>query len=140
MISPWLFDKILKIGIIVGCFWLVGTAFQVEPDERGFGSHEQLGMEPCAYLEMHGHPCPSCGMTTSFAHTVRFQIPSALAANPAGTIMCLICLVLPGILVHSMLTGQPVARLFIGKWRGYWIFYAVGILGASWTYKILSHG
>ncbi len=140
MISPWLFDKILKIGIIIGCFWLIGTAFSVEPDGRGFGSHEQLGLEPCGYLKSHGHPCPTCGMTTSFAHTVRLQIPSALAANPAGTLLCLLCLVLPGILVHSMLTGEPIGRFFMGKWTGYWIFIALFIIGASWAYKILTYG
>ncbi len=139
MIPPWLFNNGLKVAVIIGCFWLISTAFSVQPDARGFGSHEQLGLEPCGYLKTHGHPCPTCGMTTSFAHTVRFQIPSALRANPAGTLLCLLVLVLPGILVHSMITSQPVSRFFIGKIGGYWIFIVIGILAASWAYKILTY-
>ncbi len=38
-----------------------------------------------------GVPCPSCGMTTSFAHFVRGQIPSSLRANAAGTLLAVVC-------------------------------------------------
>ncbi|MGD9644207.1 MAG: DUF2752 domain-containing protein [Pirellulales bacterium] len=35
-------------------------------------------------------PCPACGMTTSWAHFVRGQLPSALRANVGGTLLAAI--------------------------------------------------
>ncbi len=136
MISPWLFDKLIKIAVIMGCIWLVGTAWKVEPDSRGYGSHEQLGLEACGYLRACGHPCPTCGMTTAFANTVRFRLVPAWRANPAGMLLCLLVMVLPGALIHSMVTGQPLARFFVGRWSGYWIVLGLLIWGLSWAWKI----
>src|SRR6185312_12826777 len=39
----------------------------LEPDPRGFGTHTQLGLWPCAFRATTGRSCPTCGMTTSFA-------------------------------------------------------------------------
>jgi hypothetical protein len=78
------------------CLLLVagfGTAASLEPDPRGFGTHQRLGLPPCSILELFGVPCPSCGMTTSFAHFVRGQWPSSLRANSAGFLLALTCAV-----------------------------------------------
>jgi hypothetical protein len=36
-----------------------------EPDARGHGTHEQLGMAPCSWPILYDKPCPTCGVTTS---------------------------------------------------------------------------
>ena len=33
----------------------------ISPDERGFGTHERLGMPPCRMLQWSGVPCPGGG-------------------------------------------------------------------------------
>jgi hypothetical protein len=38
----------------------------------------------CPLRTLTGIPCPLCGMTTSVEATVRLDLPSALAATPAG--------------------------------------------------------
>jgi hypothetical protein len=40
-----------------------------------------------------GVPCPSCGMTTSFAHFVRGEWPSAVRANAAAFVLACLCAV-----------------------------------------------
>lgn len=66
--------------------WVVitGLAFYLKPDPAGHGTHTQLGLPPCPSMLFFGKPCPGCGMTTSFAHTVRFEIGPAFGANLFG--------------------------------------------------------
>jgi hypothetical protein len=69
------------------------VAARLEPDLRGLGTHQQLGFPPCTVREAFGVPCPSCGMTTSFAHFVRGQFLQAAQANAAGLLLAVFCAV-----------------------------------------------
>ena len=61
------------------------VAMWLRPDERGFGTHAQLGfLEPCGFMAWSGLPCPSCGMTTAWAHLVRGEWLLAWRANAFG--------------------------------------------------------
>ncbi|MBU0637560.1 MAG: DUF2752 domain-containing protein [Planctomycetes bacterium] len=68
---------------------VLGTSAWLKPDERGYGTHEQLGGGPCGMLVTTGLPCPTCGMTTAFAHTVRGQWWRAFWAQPTGFVLAL---------------------------------------------------
>jgi hypothetical protein len=76
---------------LVALGWLAvfGIAWWLQPDPRGLGSHEQLGLPPCTFHRIVGVPCPSCGMTTSFCHLVRGDLAKSLEANPAGTLLAI---------------------------------------------------
>src|SRR5207302_1856701 len=50
---------------------LLATARMLSPDDRGHGTHEQLGLPPCTFYLTFGRPCPACGMTTSWAWLLR---------------------------------------------------------------------
>lgn len=63
---------------------VVVTAAMLTPSSEGHGTHTQLGLPPCGFLVFTGYPCPGCGLTTAFAHMVRFQIGGAWHANPFG--------------------------------------------------------
>lgn len=68
-----------------------GLACSLEPDPRGFGTHERLGFPPCTIQVSFGLPCPSCGMTTSFSNFVRGRVVEAAEANLAGLLLAAIC-------------------------------------------------
>lgn len=76
-------------------FLLAGFAVAtfVSPDPRGFGTHQQFGLPPCTLRLLAGVPCPSCGATTSFAHFVRGEWPSAIRANGAAFVLACLCAV-----------------------------------------------
>jgi hypothetical protein len=57
-------------------------------------THTKLGLPACSFKTMVGVPCPSCGMTTSFALLVRGDVGNSLRANAAGTVLALFCLAL----------------------------------------------
>jgi hypothetical protein len=73
-----------RIGMML---WAAATiavfvfAMRLEPDPRGFGTHQQLGFPPCSFRVLWQIPCPSCGSTTAFAQFVRGHWISAAYAN-----------------------------------------------------------
>ena len=73
----------------VGLAAVLGIARWVQPDPRGYGTHEQLGLPPCAFRVLTRIPCPACGLTTSFAYVVRGEFGNAAVANIGGCLMAL---------------------------------------------------
>jgi len=67
------------------------VAYRLEPDPRGFGTHQRLGLPPCTIRAVFGIPCPSCGMTTSFANVTKGHWREAARANVAGLLLAIVC-------------------------------------------------
>lgn len=70
-----------------------GVSLWLQPDQRGFGTHEQLGWAACSFQQITGWHCPSCGMTTSFSHFIRGHWVDSIRANSTGFFMALFCAV-----------------------------------------------
>ena len=88
VMTRWERILVLTSGGIL--FALLFTAAILRPSTRGFGTHQQLGLPPCSIRMFFDVRCPACGMTTSWAHTVRGQLPSALKANIGGTLLAML--------------------------------------------------
>ena len=87
------------VGITLGIVAIFAVAFWVRPYDAGgrpltLGTHLQIGLPPCTFYRWTGLPCPSCGMTTSFALLVRGDIWNSLRANAVGTLLAAFCLAL----------------------------------------------
>ncbi len=74
-------------------FLIAGFAFSLSlvPDQRGFGTHQQLGLPPCSFRVLFGTFCPTCGGTTCFSFFVRGHWWLAIKANPAVFLLALWC-------------------------------------------------
>lgn len=93
-------------GLFLASGFAVATS--LEPDPRGYGTHQRLGLPPCTTRALFGVPCPSCGMTTSFANFVRGRFLHAARANASGLLLAAVCAVqLPWIAV-SVARGRLV--------------------------------
>ena len=79
----WFFLFAIPLAVVI-------TATQLEPSPTGVGTHQQLGLPPCGWLEITGIPCPGCGLTTSFSNMVRLQVVGAARANPFGIMLFLV--------------------------------------------------
>jgi len=115
---------------------LVVAAFLV-PNPQGLGTHTQLGQSACGFYERTGYPCPTCGMTTAFAHTVRGQIFQAFAVQPAGALAALLCVVGAVGGVYLTITGR---RIDLYLFRVNWIlcfFTMAALVLASWGWLCL---
>lgn len=82
----------------------------LEPDPRGHGTHEQLGLLPCTFVVLFGFRCPACGMTTSWANFVRMRLGDAVRANLGGTVLALVSVVAVPWLLVSAVRGRWLGR------------------------------
>jgi hypothetical protein len=123
--------------VFLGCLAVLILAAWLKPDPRGFGTHAQLGTGPCGMLIMTGYPCPTCGMTTAFAHLVRGQWLRALWVQPAGFALGLGALVLTGVSAWALVRGRW-PRIRLGFLSPYRLFLGLlMLLLGSWAFKIV---
>ena len=128
--------RLIAAAVLLGCLALLATAAYLVPDSAGLGTHQQLGMAPCSLVVLAGYPCPTCGMTTAFAHTVRGELLSAFRAHPAGFIMALATVATAAVSASVLLTGRV--------WRVNWYrippsrfaLAVVLIMLAGWACKL----
>lgn len=119
----------------ITCGMILGVAAWLRPDERGFGTHTQLGIAACPNAA--DFPCPTCGMTTAFAYAVRGRLLSAIAAQPAGGLFALGVMLILAASVRGMVTG---ASLRINWYRVPPSAVAISVVAMvllAWGYKIL---
>ena len=110
--------RLLLAGVASVGLLLLITARQLEPDPRGYGTHQQLGLTPCSFHQWTDYVCPACGTTTAWAHAVRGQFRQAVSVHLGGTLLCAAVLVAVPWLLASALAGRwlvfrPTLPLFL---------------------------
>jgi len=102
--------RLLLAGIAIIGLMLLTTAHSLEPDPRGYGTHEQLGLTPCFFQKTTGHLCPTCGATTAWSHALHGNFARAAAANLGGVLSCAATVVgVPWLLLTATLGHWPIA-------------------------------
>ena len=112
----------------------------LEPARAGHGTHEQLGLPGCVWMATFDAPCPTCGMTTAFAHAADGEVMVAFAAQPLGAVLAVGAATAFWLGLHGALAGSRalgVAGRALGS-RGAWI--GLGVLLVAWVYKLIEHG
>jgi hypothetical protein len=131
-------ERLTLAGYVGGFVLLSLVAWWLDPDPRGYGTHEQLGLPPCTTQLLFKLPCPFCGMTTAFALMVHGHPLQAFHCQPAGAAGYLLgaagCVV--GMAVAA--GGRyPAALRELAYRKSLWAVAAAG-LAAAWFYKILA--
>jgi hypothetical protein len=91
------------IAALLNPYFPDGTARQMETHTTW-----PLRLPQCTFYEKTGLPCPSCGMTTSFALFIRGDILNSLRANCVGTLLAAFCLVLIPWSLASVIVRRPL--------------------------------
>jgi len=109
------------------------------PDERGIGTHQQIGLPPCMTETIFGIPCPFCGMTTSFSHMAHGQVTQAITVQPAGALGFVVSATLALALLVAVATGKSPTLWKTTK-QSPWP-YAIGaiVIATAWVYKIITY-
>ncbi len=103
------FSWLVRLAMVLGGGVLVvmlAVAARLTPSARGMGTHQQLGLPPCSLVMWAGMRCPSCGMTTSWSHLMRGNVPAAVRANSGGTLLALAAITAGPWLLVSGLRGR----------------------------------
>jgi Protein of unknown function (DUF2752) len=115
---------------------IVVLAATISPAAEHMGSHRQLGLLPCGFLTITGLPCPTCGMTTAFAHTVHGHWLEAVRSQLAGFLIA-IATALVGL---SAAVGAVTGRYPAVNWYRVnptrFVWWVAGVLVAAWAVKI----
>ncbi len=122
--------------VLAACLGVLGVAGWLEPDPRGYGTHARLVGHECPLPQTLGLPCPSCGMTTAFALTVRGRWLSALGAQPAGFALCLAVMAAAGVAAGTVVSGKVWHANWYRLTPGRLALVVLGLLLAGWGYKI----
>jgi Protein of unknown function (DUF2752) len=125
-------------GVFAVAAWL--NPYTPDGSPLSMATHRQMGLPPCTFFATPGLPCPSCGMTTSFALLVRGDVANSLRADAVGTLLALFCLTLilwclasaackRTLFIHSMERALTlIVLLFLRLMLLRWVI----VLGLAW--------
>jgi hypothetical protein len=131
--------RLLCVLLGVGLSALLGIATVLQPDPHHHGTHQQLGLPPCTFYYLFGVPCPTCGMTTSWAHLMRGEILTSFRVNAGGAILGMLAILAVPWSLATAIRGRPIARLPRERLTGW---FGVGILAVvllQWGCRLIEH-
>jgi hypothetical protein len=121
------------LAVMLGGTLALGMMLTPSPD--GVGTHTLLGLPPCGMLVTTGHPCPTCGVTTSFVLAAHGRFYEALTNQPFG--IAAFFLAVGGLILN--VTTLVVRRSWFGLVTPGSAIAAALLLSAlalvSWAYK-----
>jgi hypothetical protein len=130
--------RLMLVAAAAGLVALLAVAWVLTPDERGHGTHQQLGLPPCTFFLLFGRPCPSCGMTTAWVRLVHGHVAEALRANIGGTLLGLLAVVsVPWLLVSAVCGRWLPARP--GPVPATWLSAGIGVVTLiQWGWRMMN--
>jgi hypothetical protein len=123
-------------GALLGPVFLAVLAFLVAPDPRGYGTHEKLGLPPCAMMKWFHVPCPGCGVTTSVTLAAHARFFDAARTQPFGLVVALAIPLAAIWALAGHLRGRDLYRDLSAVRPGPWLWWLGGALALSWFYKL----
>jgi hypothetical protein len=129
--------RIVAMVVAAAALSLLVIATVIKPSPKGIGTHLSIGFEPCQFERISKLPCPTCGMTTSFAWFVRGNWMASFYVQPMGFVLALVDGTIFWASLYIALTGRPIQRL-MNQLPGMTLTLAAMGLGiAAWGWKIL---
>jgi hypothetical protein len=128
--------RVAAAMVALACLTLLGVASGLRASEEGHGTHTQLGLRPCGWATVLERPCPTCGMTTAFAHAADGNLMASLHVQPFGFLLALLTASVFWGAVHVAATGSALHRAAGQALTGKVLWIAAGALVAAWVYKL----
>ncbi|UCD29240.1 MAG: DUF2752 domain-containing protein [Planctomycetota bacterium] len=129
--------RVYATGIAFAAGILILTAAHLVPSSKHMGTHQQLKLPPCGFVVITGFPCPTCGMTTAYAYTIRGRFFEALRSQIAGFI---IALATAGIGLMAVIGAATGYRPAINWYRinpTNMVWWLATLLILAWAAKII---
>ncbi|MBC7834046.1 MAG: DUF2752 domain-containing protein [Phycisphaerales bacterium] len=130
-------ERAAGAAIAVGCLALLVVSAWLRPEGAGHGTHEQLGLPACGWAVATGYPCPTCGMTTAFAHAADLELGRAIVAQPFAAAAALATAAAFWAGLHVAVFGSRLGRIGGKLLSARVLWWIAGAWGASWAYKVI---
>ncbi len=134
-----LYERLIALAIAGGCAGVIATAVHLRPSPDGTGTHQGLSFLPCTMLATTGIPCPSCGMTTSFAWFYRGNLAASFWVQPGGFVLAWLTGMMVIYALYEGLSARPIHRLLRYLPVRIWITVGAAVLAFGWGWKIIIH-
>jgi hypothetical protein len=135
--APWS-ERLLAIALAIGSLGVLAVAAWLDPSARGYGTHTQIGLPPCAWAIWFDKPCPTCGMTTAFSKAGEGRWIAAFLTQPAGAALGLMTAAGFWLSGHAALTGSRLGSAAGSLLRPRVATLMVVGFIAAWGYKIVT--
>lgn len=126
-------------GFAAGGLAVLVLAAFLQPSGQGLGTHTSIGLSECGWITYFETPCPTCGMTTAFAHAADGRFLDSFLTQPAGFVLALATAVGVLLALYVALTGSRVVVMLKGFWTRRATWAAVVFALAAWLYKIADY-
>ncbi len=117
----------------------MAIAAMIPPSASGIGTHTELGLESCQFLQRTGVPCLSCGYTTSFSWFAQGHPVASAYVQPMGAMLALGACLTFWTALYVAATARPVYRLIGSFAANRAMFGILGFAIVAWGWKILIH-
>ena len=136
--EPMAVAERLMAGLVgLCCLSVLCVAAWLHPSPTGYGTHQQLGLAPCAFKERTGWPCPSCGYTTAFTYFAHGNPVASFVTQPMGAVLALFAAMAVWSGFYIAVTGRPVHRLFKLLPSRYYLMPLLSFAMLAWGLKVL---
>jgi len=122
--------------LLLATLAIVLLAFLTEPDPRGFGTHEQLGLAPCGMFAVTGVPCPGCGVTTAVVLAARGRVVASALTQPLGLLLALGVPLLTLWALWMNARGVDCYRQ-LERHRSRWVRLGLLLALCAWGFKVV---
>jgi hypothetical protein len=137
-ILPW-GARLGALAIALGCLTPLVIAACLRPNPDGYGSHTELGLAPCQFMQRTGLPCPSCGMTTSWIWFSHGNLRASFYVQPMGTVLAVLTACAFWAALYCATTGRPVYQLLRVLPSRYYFVPLLAFAILAWGWKIYIH-
>jgi hypothetical protein len=115
---------------------LLALGLGLEPDPRGHGTHEQLGLPACTVRDWLGTPCPGCGVTTAAVLLLHGHPLRSWTTQPLGLVGTLSVLVLSAAVLALHLRGRDAWVALVGRADARWAKAAAAVVLLAWMWRV----
>lgn len=129
-------ERFVCAGAAMCILTVLIIAASLEAAPVGFGTHTQLGLDECSFVEMFGYPCASCGMTTAFTHAADFSLLDSFITQPAGAVYAVASAAVFWVLAYVAWTGSVAGRTLLHAIGSKLLWGGLILLGLAWAYKV----
>lgn len=131
-------DRFWLAAAGVGLLGLLATAAVLRPSQSGHGTHRQLGLPPCTFWVLFHRPCPTCGMTTAWAHLMRGEWIDACRANTGGALLGVLAMVAAPWLLGSAIRGRWLAAAPSERAAAWMSAIILLVIMTDWAIRLLA--
>lgn len=132
-----LVERLVSATIALACLIVLGIAAWLDPSPTGVGTHTQLfPLQACPWITVADLPCPTCGMTTAFAHAANGDLIQSFATQPLGCLLAVATAAIFWVALYIAVTGSPIGHVFLRMWRPGVVWFLAALVLAAWGYKI----